>query len=193
LRRPRVAQACGGSGVDTTLRGERHAVIALRLLARDESVGDVGGDEIGIALARVAEAAAAGQLEPCHVARRHGLAALRADRPAGGEGDFAERAGSTAVASARRIADALEIAQQADRRAVGAAELDDLAEPAALPAGAARALAELAAEEHRGNDFCRLDRNGAHPARESGDAEPVLLRPRAGAAAMEDDRAELRQ
>ena len=43
----------------------------------------------------------------------------------------ARRAGAAAVAAARRIVDALEIAQHRDRRAVGAAQLDDLAEPAA--------------------------------------------------------------
>src|SRR5690242_6482365 len=168
-----------------------HAVVALGGIARDEPVGDIGGDEIGIAQLGIAEAAAARQLEPRHVARRHGLAAFRADRPAGGEGDLAERARPAAVAPRARLPEPLEIAQQADRRAVGAAELDDLAQAAALLAGAARAFAELAAaEDDRRHALARLDGDGAHPAREGGDAQAVLAWPGAGAAAMEDDRAE---
>src|SRR6185437_6640803 len=89
---------------------------------------------------------------------------------------------------AGRIVNTLEIAQEADRVAVGAGELDDLAEPAAIFAGAARALAELAAaEDDRRDRLGRLDRDRAHAARKGGDIEPVLARPRAGAAAMEDD------
>src|SRR5437764_1297345 len=123
----------------------------------------------------------------------HGLATLRADRLAGDQRHAAGRAEPATVAAARRVVNALEIAQHRDRHAIRAAQLDDLAEPAAIAAGAARALAELAATEHdRRHRFGRLDRDRPHPRREGGHVEPILAGPRAGAAAMEDDRAERR-
>src|SRR5205085_2393266 len=78
----------------------------------------------------------------------HALPALRADRLAGAERHPARRALAAAVATAGRIVDALEIAQHRHRIAVGTAQFDDLAEAATKAAGAARALAELAAAEH---------------------------------------------
>src|SRR6185295_20233828 len=103
-------------------------------------------------------------------------------------------AGPAAVATARRVAHALAIAQQRDRRRSRAAKLDHLAEPAAIAAGAARARAKLAPMKHHRRDALgRLDRDGADPRRKGGGAEPVLAGPRAGAAAMKDDGAELRQ
>src|SRR6202035_2162642 len=87
--------------------------------------------------------------------------------------------------------DALEIAQHRDRRALGAAQLDDLAEAAAKLPGAAGAFAELApAKHHRRHRLGNLDRDRAHAGGERGDVEPVLARPRPGAAAMEDCGAE---
>src|SRR5205823_3120004 len=141
----------------------------------------------------IAKAAAARQFEPGEIAARHGLPALRADRLARDQRHPAGRAHPAAVAAARRVVDALEIAQERDRRTVGAAELNDLAEPAAEAAGPARALAELAPAEHHWRDrFGRLDRDRAHPGGEGGDVEPVLAGPRTGPAAMKDDRAERR-
>src|ERR1700732_554798 len=112
--------------IRSPVRGERHAVVLHRRLARDQPVGDVFGDALGVALLGIAEAAAAGQFEPREIPGRYGLASLGADRPSGDERDAPERAHAAAVAPARRIADALEIAQQAARRAVCAAELDHL-------------------------------------------------------------------
>src|SRR5205807_7890720 len=112
---------------------------------------------------------------------------LRADRLARAEGDAAGRALAAAVAAARRVVDALEIAQQRDRRAVGAAQFDHLAEPAAVAPGAARAFAELAAAEHdRRHRLGGLDRDRAHPRREGGDVEPILAGPCTGAATVKD-------
>src|SRR5437764_247003 len=106
----------------------------------------------------------------------------------------ARRALAAAVAAAGRVVDALKIAQHRHRIAVGAAQLDDLAEAAAIAAGAAGTLAELAAAEHDRRDrFGGLDRDRAHPGREGGHVEPVLAGARAGAAAMKDDGAEGRQ
>src|SRR6185312_8568956 len=110
---------------------------------------------------------------------------------AGGQRHPPGLAGAAAVAPARGIADALEIAEKADRRAACARQLDHLAEAAAMPAGAARIGTKLAPpEDDRRHRLRCLDRDGAHAAGEGGDVEPVLARPRAGAAAMEDDGAE---
>src|SRR6185369_17620209 len=104
----------------------------------DQAVGDIGGDLRGVALMRIAEAAATGQLETDRIARRHRLAPLRLDLSAGQQRDGSRRPLAAAVTAARRIVDALEIAQQADRVAVGAGDLDDLPEPAAKFTGTAR-------------------------------------------------------
>src|SRR6185312_6571283 len=111
-------------GIDAALSAEDDAVVALRRLARDEAVRDIGGDALRRALARIAEAAAARQLEADRVARRHGLPPLGADRPAGDQRHPPGLAGAAAVAPARGIADALEIAEEADRRAACARQLD---------------------------------------------------------------------
>src|SRR5215470_17599767 len=145
-------------------------MIALGGLARDEPVGDVERDLLGLALGGIAEAAAARRLEPNKIAARHALPALGTDRFAGDETDAAGRASATAVAAARRVGDALEIAQHRDRRTVGTAQLDHLAEAAAELSGTARALAVLAAaEQHGRHRLGRLDRDRAHPTRERGD------------------------
>src|SRR6266851_1024003 len=179
--------------VDRAIGEERDPVVALGDVAADQPVGDIGGDLLCVALGWVAKAAAARQFEPGEIAARHGLPPLRADRLAGDQRHPAGRAHAAAVAAARRVVDALEIAQERDRRAVGAAQLDDLAEPAAEAARPTRALAELAAAEHdRRYRFGGLDRDRAHPRGERGNVEPVLARPRTGPAAMKDDRAERR-
>src|SRR5262249_13207973 len=104
------------------------------------------------------------------------------------------RARPSAVAAARRIFYALEIAQQRDRIRPGAAQLDHLTETAAAGARAARAVTEFAPIKHDRRDGLRgFHRNGAHAGWEGGGAETILRGPRAGAAAVEDHRAELRQ
>src|SRR5260370_33638621 len=144
-----------------------------------------------MALGRFAKAAAARQFEPDEAAARDTLRALGADRPSRDQGDLAECAGPAAVAAARRIADALEIAKHRDRRAVGAAQFDDLAEAAAKFPTAARALPELApAGQHRRHRLRGFDRNRAHAPREGGYVEPVPARPPAGAAPTDDRGAE---
>src|SRR5581483_10209336 len=117
-----------------------------------EAVGDIGGNLLGVALGGVAEAAAARQFEPDVVAAADRLPPFRADRLAGDQRHAARRSEPAAVAAARRVVDALEIAQHRDRAAIGAAQLDDLPEAAAMAAGAARSLAEFAAAEHDRRD-----------------------------------------
>src|SRR6185437_3459004 len=155
------AQAFRVGEVHSTIRCEGHAVIARRIFAGDEAVEDVARYPLRIAPLGIAEAAAAGELEPRDIARGHGLAALGSDLAARGERDAAGRTQAAAVAAARRIVHALEIAQQADRRAIGAAQFDHLAKAAAELAGAARAFAEFAtAEDDRRHALRRLDRDG---------------------------------
>src|SRR5207237_3127779 len=123
--------------------------------------------------------------EADEIAAGHGLPALRADRLARAQRDAAGRALATAVTAARRVVDALEIAQQRDRRAVGAAQFDDLAEAAAVAPGAARAFAEFAAaEHHRRHRLGGFHRDRPHPRREGRHVEPIFAGPRAGAATV---------
>src|ERR1700756_1435148 len=79
---PETPQPLRRRAVDRAVVRDDHAVVLLRAFARNESVGDVGGDRLGIAPARRAMAAAARQLEPQEIAGRHGLTSLRPDRPA---------------------------------------------------------------------------------------------------------------
>src|SRR5262249_45277317 len=161
------AQLFGRRAIDRAVAREGDAVVPLRLFARDEPVGDVGGNRIGIALARRAMAGAARQLEPQEVAGRNGLPSLRPDRPARAAPHLSGAASRPGAAPARWIFHPREIARRAPGRAAGAADLDPLAEAAAELAGATRALAKLAAaEQHRRDRFRRLDRDGAHAARE---------------------------
>src|SRR5262249_57558693 len=103
-------------------------------------------------------------------------------------------AGPPAAAPARWMAHALKIAKERQRIGAGAAEFDHLAKPAAELAGPARAVTEFAAIEHDRRDaFGRLYRYRAHAGGKSGGAQAVLLRPRAGAAAMKDHGREFRQ
>src|SRR4051812_30995999 len=189
----RLSQPRGARAVNRAVLGQGDAVVALGRLARIEPVGDIGGDLLRVALGRVAEAAAARQFEPDEIAAGDGLAALGSDRFSRQQRYSARRPETAAVTAPRRVGDALEIAQHRDRRAVDAAQFDDLTQPAALAAGAAGTLAELAAAEddwrHR---FGRLDRDRAHAGGKGGHVEPVLAGPRTGAAAVENDRAERR-
>src|SRR3984957_13085224 len=161
--------------VDTPLRVDHHPIVAPRFLGGDQAVEHIIQHALRIALLRVAEPAAARQAELDRIARRHGLAALRPDRPAGAQRDRAVRPGLAAGAAARGGLHALEGAQERDRRGTGAAELDHLAEPAAEFARPARAFAKLAAAKHdRRHALGRLDRDRAHAGRKCRGAEPIL-------------------
>src|SRR5262249_57910643 len=135
-----VARTRGCGHVEPSICIYDHAIVAPRLLRADKAVAHVVKDALRIARAWISDAAAPRQFEADRVARRHGLPSFGPDGPAGAQRHRAGRARAAAVASARWVADALEIAQKRDRRGAGAAELDHLAEPAAQPAGAAGAL-----------------------------------------------------
>src|SRR5215831_14369903 len=189
-----VSQTLSGGQVEPSIRVDDHAIVAPRFLRGDEAVAHVVKDALRIARAWISDAAAPRQFEADRVARRHGLPSFGPDGPAGAQRHRAGRARAAAVASARWVADALEIAQERDRRGAGTAELDHLAEPATQPAGTAGAVAEFAAiEDHRGHALGRFHGYRAHARRESGRAEPVLGGPRAGTAAVKDHGAEFRQ
>src|SRR5271166_2294683 len=191
LRAAARAQLRRGVTVEAAVGGEDDAIVALGDFARNQTVRDIERNLLGIALGRIAEAAAARQFEPDEIAAGDALPAFGADRLAGDEGHPAQGALAAAVAAASGVADPFEIAQHRDRRAVGAAQLDDLTETAAEPAGPARAFAILAPpEQHRRHRLGRLDRDRPHTAREGGHVEPVLAGPRPGPAAMEDSGAE---
>src|SRR5262249_56546907 len=102
-------------------------------------------DALRIARAWVSDAAAPRQFEADRVAWRHGLPSFRPDGPAGAQRHCAGRARAAAVASARWVVHALEIAQKRDRRGAGAPQLDHPARPAAPPAGTAAPRAGVAA------------------------------------------------
>src|SRR5580704_9189225 len=130
------------------MRIDDHAVIAARFLRRDQTVEHVVAHALRITRTRIAEAAAAGQMQLDGIARRHGLPALWPDRAARAQRHGARGAGLAAVAAARRVFHPFEIAQQRHRIGAGAADLDHLAETAAAFAGAAGAFAEFAAIKH---------------------------------------------
>src|SRR5262249_62059619 len=137
------------------------------------------------AVKRVAKTAPSGQLQANGAARRHGLASLGPDRTAGAQRHDAGSTNSAAATPTWRMAHALEIAKKRQRIGSGAAELDDLAESAAELPRAAGAVAEFPAIEHDRRDaFGGFHRNRTHAGGKSGSAQSVLLRPRAGAAAV---------
>src|SRR5690242_20699723 len=109
FRGAKLPQAGGRGMIEVAVGGDCNAVVAFRRLARDEPVGDIEGDLLGIALASVAEAAAARQFEANEVAARHALPAFGPDRRARDQGDPARRADAAALAAPRRVADPLEI------------------------------------------------------------------------------------
>src|SRR5205807_4214425 len=123
-----------------------------------------------------------------------GLSSCGPDGLAGAPHHPPRRTRTSALAPARRVVPALEVAQQRDRRGAGPAELDHLAEPAAEFARTAGALPEFTAIEHHGSHALgRFHRNGAHARWERGRAEPIFGRPCPGPAAVEDHGAEFRQ
>src|SRR5580658_6043915 len=95
----RRSQPGGRGGIDVAVRIDDDAVVALRFLCRDQAVEYVVAHSLRIALARIAEAAAAGQIELDGVARRHRLPALWPDRPARAQRHRAGGAGLAAVAA----------------------------------------------------------------------------------------------
>src|SRR5262245_48067214 len=117
-----VAQAPSGGDVEPSIRIDDDGIVAPRLLRGDESVEHVVHDALQIARARIADAAAARQLEADRVARRHGLPPLGPDRSSRAQRHRARRAGTAAGASTRGVAHTLEIAQERDRRSTGTAK-----------------------------------------------------------------------
>ena len=96
-----LTQPGGRGAIDGTVCNERDAVIVLGGIARDQPVGDVERDLLGIAFGGVPETAAARQFEPDEVAARHALPAFGADRLAGNESYPTERALAASVPAAR--------------------------------------------------------------------------------------------
>src|SRR5215469_14457949 len=190
----RHPQALGSGNVDCAICIDRHGVVTLRLVRRDQAVKHIVAHALRIAGARIAEAAAARQLQANGVTRWHGLTSLGPDRPPRPQTHYAGAAGLPAAAPARRMAHPLEIAQKRQRIGPGAAELYHLAKAAAELSGPARAVAKFAAIEHDRRDaFGGLDRDRAHAGGKRSSAQAVLLRPRAGTAAVKDYRREFRQ
>src|SRR6516165_1429884 len=167
------------------------AIVALGRLTRNQPVRYIECHLLGIAIGGFAETAPARQFEPDEIAARYALPALGADRFAGDQGDPACGALAAAVAAPGRVADPLEIAQHRDRRTVGSAQFDNLAETAAVAPGPARPLPKLApAEQHRCHRLGCLDRDRAYAGGKRGHIEPILAWPRPGATAMKDRGAE---
>src|SRR3984957_14321528 len=142
------SQTSSRGEIDLATPIDDDTVIALCLLHGDQTIEHIVAHALRIARARVAEAAAAGQVQLDGIARRHGLPALWPDRAARAQCHGTGGAGLAAVAAARRVFHPFEIAQERHRIGAGAADLDHLAEPAAALAGAARAFAKFAAIEH---------------------------------------------
>src|SRR5215469_3077581 len=83
--------------IDSAVRGKGHTMVALGGLARDQPIGDIERDMLGVARGGIAKTAAAGGFEPDEIAAGHALAALGADRVAGDEADATGRAIAAAV------------------------------------------------------------------------------------------------
>src|SRR6185312_8369680 len=101
--------------IDLSVRGQHNAVVAARGLGGDQTIGDIERDLMRIALGRAAKAAAARQLQPDEIATLYRLAALGADRLARDQRYLAGSPKPAAVAAARGVVDALEIAQHRHR------------------------------------------------------------------------------
>src|SRR6516162_1500222 len=114
------------------------AIVALGRLTRNQPVRHIECHLLGIAIGGVAETAPARQFEADEIAARYALPALGADQFARDQGDPAGGALAATVAAAGWVADPLEIAQHRDRRTVGSAQFDNLAETAAVAPGSAR-------------------------------------------------------
>src|SRR5262249_27547804 len=152
-----VSQTLRAGRIEPSIRVDDHSIVAPRFLRGDEAVAHVVEDALRIARAWIADAAAPRQLEADRVAWRHGLPSFGREGPPGAAPPRAGRPGRPPVGAARGVGHALEIAWQRARRGAGAAELDPLAEPAAQPAGTARALAKFTPiEDHRGHALGRF-------------------------------------
>src|ERR1700761_9781453 len=132
-----AAQARRFGNIEPSCGVDRNAVVAAGLLGADQAVKHIVAHPVWIARPRIAETATAWKMQAHGIARRHGLPALRPDRPPRAQRDSAGSACAAAVPSARRVFDPLEIAQQSNRIGVGAADFDDLAKPAAEFSGPA--------------------------------------------------------
>src|SRR5919201_4935564 len=75
-----VAQAARRDHIEPPIRVDDDAIVAARFLRGDESVEHVVQYALRIARARIADAAAARQLQADRVARRHRLTSLGPDR-----------------------------------------------------------------------------------------------------------------
>src|SRR5262249_60387941 len=146
-----LSQARGGGEVEPSVRIDDHAIVAPRVLRRDEAVEDVVKHALRVARAGVADAAAPRQLEQDRIAWWHRLPSFGADGAAGTQRHRARRTGMAAVTPARRVVHAFEVAQQRDRRGTGPAGLDHLAEAAAQFAGTAGAVPGFTAIESHGS------------------------------------------
>src|SRR5262245_13051909 len=71
-----IASCCRSFGIDMTGRRHDHAIHASRVLLRDPAIGDIVCNTFGLAVERVAKAAAARCEEDEHVAMRQGVARL---------------------------------------------------------------------------------------------------------------------
>jgi len=69
----RRSEAGGGGKIHAAVGGKGDAIVAYCRLAGDQPVGDIERDLLGIALGRIAEAAAARQFEPDEIGAGHAL------------------------------------------------------------------------------------------------------------------------
>src|SRR5262249_62031892 len=101
--------------------GNDDTIVAFRIFNGDQTIEHIVQHLPRIALARIADAAAARQAKLNRVAWWHGLPSLGADRPARAQANRSRAAGLPAGAAARRAFHALEIAEQCDRACARAA------------------------------------------------------------------------
>src|SRR5947209_11293865 len=150
---------------------------------RDQFVGQIARDALGRALVRRTDPAATRREHDQPVVRRDFLESLAAHLLARFETDVTGRAIAPAIASARRMIDAVERRQNVPRPPDPAADLDDLTVPALRAPGAAAARAQLLLpEDQRRLAFGDLDRRTTHAARVGSCRQSVFVGPRAGAA-----------
>ena len=163
-----------------------NAIQRLRLLLADQPEPHIALDLRAVALLRVAEAAAPRHVDDQAFAGRDGLEALGLEFLARRQRQPAFAAGSAAVTAARRMLHPLEGGEDAERRAFAMLDFHDLAESAAILAGAAGILAVLLLPDDDGRDgLGDLDRDVAHARRKRSRRQAVEGRARAGAAGME--------
>src|SRR5450631_2351117 len=154
-----------------------------RLCLADQPELHVAVDLGAVAFPGIAEAAAVRHVDDQAFAGRDGLEALGLELLARRQRQPAVAAGLAAVAAARRMFYPLEGGEDAERRALAMLDFHDLAEAAAILAGAAGILAVLLLPHHDGRDgLGDLDRHVAHARREGRSRQAVDGRSRAGTA-----------